>query len=466
MVSGAFRLWTAGLAPLLVVSVASAQSTEPATGQPKKQEEPSVSAQAFLLANRHRAIGQATSLLNAAVDLGTVFRGAREGLTQASADPHLRMAWEQLKYQYKPELSWSAYAGGQAESSGYAGLSLGASLDIVAPLCRYLGAEANGTGFSQDGIEVSYDTRLTACLPWGPFSMEFGVVRQRDLRVGLRSAPSLPSDRYNSDGVDIGIRGFRWFEDTWKGEVMTADVQFRKFSMLEDASVPQSLSFGIDVTLFQYHRYEAGFLGGNRVYSALKTKVSGQQETKIAKLSSSVVSLSPFTFEGVPMGRGLYLDADLAFANGSISTIGNAQDPLEQRFFFGVDTKLSFGKPERNGSLRYSRRLLPDSDFRLLAEERAELFGQLLRYNDRASVSLFGAYTKQSGAPPGVDGHASALSYGAESQYGRYAFGPFYMQLTATAARSYYATIGGARLQTPEFEFRALLSLIASDGSL
>ncbi|MBL4633679.1 MAG: hypothetical protein JKY56_07395 [Kofleriaceae bacterium] len=468
MTSGAFRLWTAGqisLASLLLVSIAGAQSPESDPPRATDQEGQSDASQLFQLVNRHRAIGQVTSLLNTGVDFGSAFYELGEVWKQASADPELRMAWEQLKYQYKPTVSWSAYAGGQVESSGYAGLSLGASLDVVAPLCRYLGAEANGIGFSQDGLGVSYDTRVTACLPWGPFSIEVGVLRQRDLRVGLKSAPSLPRDRYNSDGVEVGIRGFRWFDTTWQGQVMRADVQFQNFSVPNDSSVPKNLSFGIDVSAFQFNRYKAGFLGGDRVYSAFKTTVAGQQENQVAKLSSTVMSISPFTFEGVPIGKALYWDGDIAFVNGSISTLGNAQAPLETRFFFGVDTQVSFGTPEKNGSFRYSRRLLPDSDFRLLAEERAELFGQLLRYDDRASVSLFGAQTKQSGAPPGVSPHVSALSYGAEGQYGRYAFGPFYMQLTTTAARSYYATIGAARLQRPEFEFRALLSLIASDRS-
>ncbi len=452
------------LAILAVESSARAQESTPDVApEQTTNSETAESLQEYQLKNRHRTAGQSTSLLNSTVDYGTNFYELDE--QPREADPDVRLLLSQLKYLYKPKVSWSAYAGGLVESSGYAGLTMGASLDIVAPLCRYLGAEANGVGFSQNGLGLSYDTRATACLPWGPFSIEFALLRQRDLRVALKSAPSLPSARYSSNGFDIRIRGFRWFGKTWDAAVNTADFQFKYFSAPGDATVSQGQSFDVKITGFQFRRYGKGFLGNDRIYSAVHGSASGFRDITFLRLSAFVSSISLFKFQGVPIGQGLFLDADLSAAHGEVNDTDFPTEPLAQSNALGVDVKLSFGTVERHGSIRISRRLLPDSDFRIIRETRAEILGQFLSYDDRASLSLFSAYSKQLVAASEAEKLTNALSYGVEGKYGRYAFGPFYMQLTTTAARSYYATIGGTRLQTPEFELRALVSLIASDGS-
>ena len=414
---------------------------------------------------RHRLPARATSIIDTALDLAELRRELPQLWSELSSDPILALAWSQIKALYKPSVQWSAYAGGLAESTGYTGLTAGASLDIVAPLCRYLGAEANTHGYYQNGTGISYDTRATACLPWGPFSFEFGLLRQRQLRVGLSSAPSLPNSQYNSDGFELRIRGYRWLGGTWEGLIGPTDVIFRTFSVPDDDSGAQNSNYQIDSAFFRYLRYDRGFLGATRKIEAFEIDVTGQQDTDVAKMSATVVTVAPVKFSGARLAKDLYLNAHLAFAQGRISDLDNVEEPLANFFYFDAGAELNQGDSRYQTTLRYRRRLLPDSEFRLLGEDRIEATAQLVGYVNAASISTFGALTQQEAAPPGVQALETSYSYGVEGKYGHYLYGPFYLQLTTTGARSFYASIDGARLATPELEFRALASIIASDSS-
>lgn len=414
---------------------------------------------------RHRLPSRATSIIDTALDLAELYHTVPTLLNEVKRDPHLRMAWDQLALLYKPSVQWSAYAGGLAESTGYAGITAGASVDIVAPLCRYLGAEVNTHGYYQNEPGVSYDTRGTVCLPWGPFSFEFGLLRQRELRVGLASAPSLPNSRYNSDGFEFRIRGYRWLAGSWEGLIGPTDVIFRTYSVPGESASGDNSNFQIDSAFFRYLRYGKGFLGADRELEAFDIDVTGQQDTEVANMSATVVTVAPFKFSGARLTKDLYLNAHLAFAQGRIFDRDDSPDPLANFFYFDAGAELNQGNAQYQTSVRYRRRLLPDSEYRLLGEDRVEATGQYVGYMNAASISAYGALTRQEAAPPGVQDLLTSYSYGVEGKYGHYLYGPFYLQLTTTGARSFYASIDGARLSTPEFEFRALASVIASDGS-
>lgn len=440
---------------------------EPAAPAQPVPDELRVAEEAYQLFLRHRLPRQATQIIDGAVDLANLYYELPAIWQSVQDDPALRAMWSQLKLQYKPVVHWSTYAGGLAESTGYTGVTAGVAVDVTAPLCRYIGAAANTHGYYYNGAGISYDTRGTVCLPWGPFSLEFGLLRQRELRVGISSAPSLPSANFNSDGFEMRIRSYRWIDSEWEGQVTPMDVVFRTYSVPGDSSIPESSAFQVEGSFFRYLRYGRGFLGANRQVDAIHVDVVGQEDTQVAQMSTTVVSVSPVKWSGARLADQLYLDGYLGFSQGRITdlTMPALEDSLENFFFFATGFELNYGNPSYQATLRYRRRLLPDSDFRLLAEDRVDMVGQLVRQFDMTSLSVYGALTAQAAAPPGTEALPRTPSYGVEGKFGRYLIGPFYLQLTATTARSYYASIDGARLLNPELEFRALASLIASDSN-
>ncbi len=451
------------LCVVLCASASPALATPPANAPvPEELREADELYNRFL---RHHLPGRATSIIDTTLDLAELYYALPSMWETAKNDPYLRIAWNQLTQLYKPTVHWSAYAGGLAESTGYAGVTAGASVDITAPLCRYVGAELNTHGYYQGGAGVSYDGRTSACLPWGPFSFEFGLLRQRELRVGLASAPSLPNSRYNSDGFAFRIRGYRWLAKSWEGLIGPTDVIFRSYSVPGESTAGDNDNFQIDSALFRYLRYGRGFLGADREIEAVEVDVTGQQDTNVANMSATVVTVAPVKFSGARLADGFYLNAHMAFAQGRITDLNNSEEPLSNFAYFDAGAEINQGDARYQTSLRYRRRLIPDSEFRLLGENRIDATAQLVGYVNAASVSAYGALTEQEAAPPGVQELLSAYSYGIEGKYGHYLYGPFYLQLTTTGARSYYASIDGARLETPGFELRALASVIASDGS-
>ena len=380
------------LATLASSSAARAQDQEPTapveTDEPVQTPEDAepttlealIAARDYYQSTLRRHLPQrAGRLVGEALDLATLALALPEMWNTIASDPILQLGWKQLKMQYKPSFRWSGYAGVLAESTTYTGLTAGGSFDIEAPLCRYLSAQADAQAFHQRGrFGVAYDTRVTGCLPWGPFALEVGVLRQHDLRVGLQSTPSLPTTRYNSQAVEIGIRSYRWLEKNWEGVVTPTDVVIRGFTSPEEDAIPETSSFQIQSTFFRYIRYRRGFVGADRIIEVLPIEVLGQQEDRVARLSATVVGISPMSFRGAHIGDELYLDGRISLLQGRISDLDAPDEPLENRFHFGMSAAVHRGNERVQTSLRYQRRVIPDSEFRLLAEDRLDGVLQML----------------------------------------------------------------------------------------
>lgn len=439
-----------------------------AWAEEKTPEEKLEQAKEFYETNlRHHLPQRAGNLVGNALDLAGLAYALPEMWRTIENDPTLRAGWQQLKLQYKPSFHWSGYAGGLAESTSYSGLTIGGSFDIKAPLCRYLSAQADAQAFHERArYGVAYDTRITGCLPWGPFSFEVGLLRQRDLRVGLQSTPSLPTTRYDSQAVEIGIRSYRWFAKTWEGHISPTDVVIRGFTATNDDEIPETSSFSIDSAFYRHVSYGRGFVGADRTIEAIPILVLGQQEDRVARMSAVVIAVDAVGFTGARLADDLYLDGSFGFIQASIRDMDAApEEYIENGFHFGMEAALHRGSEQFQTSLRYRRRIVPDSDFRLLAEDRLDGVVQLFQGVHQSSVTPFLAYTRQKGAPPGTDALEASLSYGAAVNYGRHLGGSFYLHANAAAARSFYASISGVRLLSPEFEVRGLVSVQATIGS-
>jgi len=415
---------------------------------------------------RHVLPGRVTSVVDGALSILELRRALPEMWDQLRRDPVLSAWAANLALQYKPRLSWSAYAGSLAESTPYASLAAGGSFDIEAPLCRYLGADLDSQAYHDgDDLGLSYDGAVRGCLPLGPFSIEVGVHRRHHIRMGLRAAPSLPAGRFSTQEVEIRIRSYRWLTRRWEIAITPADVTVGSVIDAEGVDIPDNLQFRVDASFLRYQRYRAGFLGEDRVIEGIDIEVIGQQDADDRNLNSHVIAVSPVSLTGVRLAESWYLDGSVSLLQGRIAPVSETAEPYYNKFGFGADLSVRTGTAGWMSTIAYRRGLIPDIDFRLLAEDRIEAEATAMGRIESLGGGIFGAITRVRAAPPGGERFSATATYGADLRYGRYLHGPLYLFVRAEAARSFYAEPGEARLIEPDFELRGSISLAASWGS-
>ncbi len=378
---------------------------------------------------------------------------------------------EQFRKLYKTKRHWTAYAGALGDSTGRFGAVAGGSVEVAAPICRFFGLDGNTAGYIDGGGAFAYNGRVRFCIPIGPFSLELAMQREKNIRVALSSAPSLLSGTYNSKRGEVHTSALRWLHRKWEITVAKGDLHFRSlYYPVEEVKGP--IETGSDVSIYQQTWYETGFLGGDRELGVFVVHAEGRLGTDGSNIDSSTLRFSPLRIKGFRMPYEVYVDANLAAESGMIKdntgVEPNSQETgevLESVNYFGVDLQLMKGNASRQGTLSYSRRLLPGSSVRVLSENRLVVTGQIVRKKDTGSISGYGAITKEELRLEGTEPFSSALSYGVEGKYGRFLRGPYYLQLTTSAAQSYYASADRSRLQTPGFEVRAMASVVAGVGS-
>ncbi len=413
-----------------------------------------------------------TFKLTAVVDAAFIiagFPGARQALPELwrviRDDPELQAIASNLVGQYKPRIDYAAYAGAIAQSNGYAGLAFGVEADLAAPICRYVGGAFNGQLFNDGGQRgLAYDSRVTACLPWGPFALELGLTSQRSMRMGLAAAPTSAAGRYDSRGFQLGIRGFRWMAPRWEAVTMPTEVTFVD---MEPATGDgrQNAYFTIDTAFVRYIRYGVGTAGEDRVIDAFPVIVTGQQDADGAMLSATVVGVGLVRLTGIRLADRLFFDANATLQLGSIgSTVAGVEREVSL-LNGGVDVSLHWVSAPYRSLVRYRRGLLPDQEFRLLSEDRGELGLSRAAGRTTLSASTFAAYTRTVGVVAARTALPSAATYGARLDYGYAIHGPFLFSVRGEAARSYYAGVPDLVLERPTVEFRVTAGLVASAGS-
>jgi hypothetical protein len=422
---------------------------------------------------RHRLPGKLTGVIDGAFGLYDL-RGMGDALPelwrQIRDDPDLQALVANVAQQYVPRLDYAAYAGTIADSTSYAGVAVGIEADLAAPLCRYLGGAFDGHAYRDgDGNGLAYDSRITGCLPWGPFAIELGFISQRAIRVGLDAPPTTSSGRFDAQGFELRIRGFRWLQPKWEVVTIPAEVVFLDTEPRGNDGV-EAAHFTIDSGLFRYIRYGAGPGGTDRVITAFPIQITGEQDSRDAELNAVVIDVGAVRLAGVRVAPDLYLDAHLAFQDGHVrptdSPVGpDLPPPLASAITAGVDTAIRLDDPPWSASVRYRRGLVPDTEFRILVEDRAELAAHYTAGVDTAGASAFAAYARTASAPPSVDDRAADTTYGLRLDYGRALAGALYFTARAEAARSFYADAGEAVLADPDFELRATVGVAASIGS-
>ncbi len=432
--------------------------TEPAWADTAKVEaEPNV---------RNRLPVQLGGVLDAALGLDGL-QGLDSALPEiwriVRNDADLQALGANLAQQYIPRLDYSAYVGTVADSTRYTAAAFGVEADLAAPICRFIGGAFNGQAYNdRGGSGLAWDSRVTACLPWGPFALELGFLSKRQVRMGLFSAPTTGAGRFDSKGFEMKLRGFRWLHQGWELVTTPTEVHFNDLDpAISDGR--ESVYFVVDAAALRFVRYGAGAGGEDRVVEAFPVRVVGNQDAVGKQLSSTVVGVGAVAWQGAKFSPALFLDGNLMFQQGRIgSTIPGASPNSPVVLTGAVDFAFHALVGGVHGIARYHRGLLPDDEFRLLAEDRGELSASFQTQSASWSAELFAAYTRTVLTPQGVPARAAAGTYGAKLSYGRVLFDPFYLTIRGEAARSYYANAGSDVLLRPEFEVRGFAGVAAS----
>jgi hypothetical protein len=415
---------------------------------------------------RHLLPERVTAVVDGVLSILELRRALPEMWNQLRRDPTLRAWMANLAKQYKPELVWSAYAGSLVESTTYASVAAGGAFDINAPLCRYFGSGIDSHAYYDgDDAGLAYDGSVRGCLPLGPFSIELGYRRRHGIRMGLRAAPTLPTGRFASENYELRIRSYRWLTQRWELAITPTDVEIGSVLGTVSATVADNLHFRVQSSALRFTRYEAGFLGEDRIIDGLHLQVIGQQDADDRDLNSNVIALSPVSLTGVRVAEHWYIDGAVSLLQARIAPVSASAEPHYNRFGFGANLSIRTGTPEWMAALAYRRGLIPDLEFRLLAEDRVEAEVTRMGQVESLRAGLFAAVTRLRAAPPGGQSLPATATYGADLGYGRYLYGPIYLSLRAQAARSFYARPGEAALLEPGFELRASAALAASWGS-
>ncbi len=377
-------------------------------------------------------------------------------------DEDLQALAANVAQQYIPRLDYSAYVGSLVESSRYAAAAFGVEADLAAPICRFIGGAFNGHAYNdKGGSGIAWDSRVTGCLPWGPFAFELGFISKRDVRMALAASPTTGAGRFDSQGFEMKIRGFRWRQAKWEIVAIPADVSFIDLApAINDGR--ESANFTIDAAAMRFIRYGAGAGGSDRVVEAIPVRVLGNQDAVGDMISSTVVSFGAVAWQGARILPWFFIDGNAMFQQGRISsTLPGA--PTKPVILTGsVDLAFHALLGGVHGVAEYNRGILPDDSFRLLAEDRGRLSATFQTQEASWSTDLFAAYTRTVLTPEGVPSRSAAATYGAKLGYGRVLFGPIYMTLRAEAARSFYANAGGDALARPDVELRAMAGVAAS----
>ena len=379
-------------------------------------------------------------------------------------DPDVRAIYENLATQYTPRLDWSAYAGGVAESTRYAGTAAGLEADLTAPLCRYVGGSVDAHSFTdQQQSGLAYDGRMTGCLPLGPFSLEVGLLSQRAARVGLTAPPTSPAGRFDSLGFEGRLRAFRWLEPTWEVAAIPVDVTFARYSPAAFAELTQ---YSVSAAAARYVRYAAGRAGADRVIEVIPIEVSGMEDREGVTQSASVREIGFLRVRGARLSDRAYLDGWASVQNGRIVSGTGGGDAHADIARAGVDTEVHLLLDDDfRAGLRYRRRVLPDFERRLLAEDRLSATVRRRLGDHHASAAGFAALTRSVAAPPGASDLGTEPTFGARLGLGLALGGPAHLALRGEAARSFYPEPAGAVSLEPAFDVRMTAAVTAAFAS-
>jgi len=277
------------------------------------------------------------------------------------------------------ELRWGLFAHligdtdrAERETRGQAQAGLGGELSLESELCRLVGVGGEvqlfrERGGADDGGGVSGEQWASACLFSGnglPL-VEIGHHLELSLRPALDSRLSVRPDRYSRESVAFRMVGLNYESDDLRVEISSWDTSFDFLWQPGQGDELATMRATLNGEVFRWVRPGRGLLGGDRALGILPIDV----QMTITGADASTMRVGPVRLEQYRLGSlPLYLDADLAWANGSVwaadEQTGDYANVVEVDML-AADASLRLGAGALTGGLRYERSLSPTVDLDL-----------------------------------------------------------------------------------------------------
>jgi hypothetical protein len=379
---------------------------------------------------------------------------------------------DELTYLLYSELLVVGEQGGDGQTSrrGMAGLSLGAELLHSDDFCELLRVGAAARGELSKTFDYSWETWGNSCvlhtglpLPW----LEFGHHLEVGARPALSAMPELAARPFNRERLQLQVGLLELFD---KGDVNSLRFQFGvsdidlSFEWGEPFTELQ-MGMGVDfdmIRLFRPRRTPYGRVDMELAFFPVVARARART------FSTMTVRASLVRLRGVRLGSGdLYLDADAAFAHGSVSGRVTSTDEGSSSYVetstFAGDLALRAGLGSVFGRLGLSRSVLPGFD-ELIVEDRASLSGRIESDLLDAELAAFATRTVVGRPHEQVETHHTG---GLELRAARRLGGPFYLTALVEGSRSFYARLDDSLHPSPAWILRGQLSLTtALEGEL
>jgi len=392
-----------------------------------------------------------------------------------SREAQLRAEIVSIKPAMPGEFQWALFGQlvgdtdrAESATSGQAQVAAGAEIALASDLCRLVVAGGQLHLFQQGGSQesrrgASGEQWASACLFSGnglPL-IELGHHLEFSLRPALDSRLDVRPDRYSRETITWRVIGLNYEERDLRVEIANwnIDVGFLWQPGQADDLTTMRTTFAGE--MFRWVRPGRGLQGDDRALGILpmdmQMTITGSDATT---MRVGAVRLQQYKLGPLP----LYLDADVAWAHGSVWLADEQTTEYEQIVdadLLAADTSLRFGTGNHSGGLRYERSLTPTVDLELVAEDRVSAWAQLR--GKRADLTLHGFVA--SSLILSQDARRRIPTGGVRAAVDWPLGKHFHASLHAEAARSFYAVLDSDRERGAGWAARLVGALSTRFGS-
>lgn len=318
--------------------------------------------------------------------LPSVLYGAM--LAEIRKDPVASALFDNMVRQYSGGyLRASLLAGASADLSTPGAVTASVDASYELPLCRVLGAHAQGlAGYDGDTI-ASWALGGTACLPLPANTLQITYTRRNNIRGSLLRRPVVLLDRREEHVVNGLLRFYRW-----SGQKNVVDVSPLTVDVVATTSDESGVIAGqtgsFTVAPAVWYRKGKGLAGSDMIFRFMNIKAFfHSDDTGIGGRYTSTVAITPLLVENVPITDQISVSVDLGFGLGSVyesDDLPANPDPnvppppaLVERNLAHFEAWADFVKPPFAGRLKVGHTLLPAYGGQMILEDRATLRNEI-----------------------------------------------------------------------------------------
>lgn len=392
----------------------------------------------------------------------------------ASQEAQLRLGAVELSPSAVGQFRWDLYAQLTAAGEhrggaggGVADVGVGGEIAIDNAACPIVVVGGQARVHRSDGERgLSAEQWASVCLMGGAWvpTVQLRHHLELDVRPAFSAAPTLRRRRFTRETIGFDIVEFRFPLPELGGVFEFAHLDLGVSFVVQDLGEerPGGLEAEVDMAMIRWVAPRA--TGPGLEVDVFGFHVREHMRDADGEYDTFVMELSPLRLRGIHLGNEVYLDADVAWAHGSVSeadTVGSL--PLRRFDTVSADVAVERSHGPLSTSIGYRRQLAPTVDTDLILDDRISASLSLARGRADYAVSGFGARTQLFPAEGGV--MPPELTGGAELSAGLDLGKGVRLGASAELARTYYARISGDSRPRAELGARFVGMLSSRFGS-